>query len=101
MLKQLLTLCAAGTLVLGTSAFAASKADAEKAMAAASAAKKEAAAAGGEWRDTGNMMEKAEKAMEEGNFDEVVKTAGKAKFQYETGKAQMEAEATTGNPGYL
>jgi len=101
MLKKLLMLCAAGTLVLGAATFAADKAEAEKAIAAAKAAQEAAAAAGGEWRDTGKMMDKAEKALAAKKYDDAVKMAGKAQFQYETGKAQMEAQTEVGNPSYL
>ena len=101
MLKKIFALCAAGTLLLGAAAFAADKAGAEKAIADAKEAKAAASAASGEWRDTGNMLEGAEAALGEGKFDEAVKLAGKAKFQYEAGAAQMSAQSNVGNPSYV
>lgn len=101
MLKKILTLCATVSLVLGSAAFAADKAEAEKAIAEAKAAKGPAAEVKGEWRDTGSMLKKAEEALGEGKYDDAVKLAGKAKFQYEAGAAQMMAEEGVGNPDYL
>jgi hypothetical protein len=101
MLKKFLVLCAAGCLILGTPVFAADKAAAEQAISDAKAASEVAKAAGGEWRDTGKILKDAEKALEGGEFDEAVKLAGKAKFQYEAAAAQAESQAGLGNPGYL
>ena len=101
MLKKSLALCAAGTLLLSAAAIAADKAAAEKAIAEAKAAQEAAAKVKGEWRDTGSMLTKAEAALGEGNFDEAVKMAGKAKFQYEAGATQMMAQQNVGNPDFL
>lgn len=100
MLKKILVVCAAGSLVIGAPAFA-DKASAEQAIADAKAAQETAKSVSGEWRDTADMLQSAETALAEGNFDEAEKLAGKAKFQYEAGAAQAEAEQGTGNPGYL
>lgn len=101
MLKRILVLCAVGSLAFGLQAFAADKATAEKAVADAKAAHEAAKAAGGEWRDTAKMLEGAEKALADGNFDEAEKLAAKAKFQYETAAEQAKSQADVGNPGYL
>lgn len=101
MLKKILALSAAGWLMLGASVFAADKAEADKAVADAKAAGELAKAAGGEWRDTAKILEDAEKALGAGEFEQAVKLAGKAKFQYEAAAAQAEAEQGVGNPGYL
>lgn len=101
MLKKISALCAVASLLCGATAFAADKAEAEKAIAAAQDAQKAAASAKGEWRDTGKMLEDAEKALGEEKYDDAVKLAGKAKFQYETGAAQMTAQTDVGNPPYI
>lgn len=99
--KKILALFAAGCLIFGVPAFAADKAEADKAVADAKAASELAKAAGGEWRDTAEILEDAEKALEAGEFDQAVQLAGKAKFQYEAAAAQAEAAQGVGNPGYL
>lgn len=101
MLKKILVLCAVGSLAFGLPAFAADKASAEKAIADAEAAHEAAKAVSGEWRDSAKMLEDAEKALADGNFDEAEKLANKAKFQFETGAEQAKAQADVGNPGYL
>jgi len=54
---------------------------AEEAIAAAKAANKKAKGIGYEWRDTGKMIKKAEKALSEGNDAAAIKQANKAKKQ--------------------
>ena len=54
---------------------------AAQAISSAKAANAEAKAAGYEWRDTGKMIGKAEKALTSGNEDEAIKLANKAKKQ--------------------
>jgi nucleoid-associated protein YgaU len=65
---------------------------AEQAIAAAKAANKEAAAAGYEWRDTGDMIKKAEEALAAGNADEATKLANQALKEAQDALAQAEAE---------
>ena len=98
--KLALTALLAGMLV-GGSALAADKASAEAAIAAAKAAQKAAGAAGGEWRDTGKIIKKAEKAAAEGNFADAVKHAKTAEDQGKLGKEQAMGQRGVGNPGYL
>ena len=73
----------------------------EQAMAAATAAKKRAAAVGGEWRDTGTMMKKAEKAAAAGDYAQAKSLADKAAFQYNAGYEQAVSQQNVGNPAYL
>ena len=65
---------------------------AEQAIADAKAANKRAKAVGYEWRDTGKMIKKAEKALEAGNDAEAIKQANKAKKQAEDAVAQQKSE---------
>lgn len=101
MQKKYLVLAVAGALMMGSTAFAADKAAAEKAIADAKAMTKEANSAGGEWRDTGKIIKKAEAAAKDGDYDKAVKLADTAKFQSETGLAQAESQKGVGNPGFL
>ena len=98
--KFALTALVAGMLV-GGPALAADKASAEAAIAAAKAAQKAAGEVGGEWRDTGKIIKKAEAAAAEGNFADAVKNAKKAEDQGKIGKEQALGERGVGNPGYL
>lgn len=99
--KKYLVLAAAGALMFGSTAFAADQATADKAIADAKAAAKAANAEGGEWRDTGKMIKKAEAAAKEGDFDKAVKLADTAKFQGEMGLAQAQSQKGVGNPDFL
>lgn len=75
--------------------------DAEKAIAAAEAARKKAASVGGEWRDTGKMIKKAQAAMKAGELDKAVEIANKAARQGELGYTQAMAEVNAGFPSYM
>lgn len=77
------------------------KVEAEAAIAAADAARKKAASVGGEWRDTGKMIKKAEAAMKSGEFDQAIKLATKAEHQGELGYAQAMEETDAGFPSYM
>jgi hypothetical protein len=77
------------------------EAAAGKVIAEADEATKAASAAHGAWRDTGNIVKKAEALAEAGEFAKAVKFADTAKFRAETGLAQAKSQAGTGNPGYL
>ncbi|MCG6886939.1 MAG: LysM peptidoglycan-binding domain-containing protein [Proteobacteria bacterium] len=65
---------------------------AEAAIAAAKAANDKAKAEGYEWRDTGKIIESAEKALKEGKDEEAIKLANKAKSQAELAVAQKQEE---------
>ena len=97
----LLSVAATSALMISASAFAADKADFDKAYAAAAASVKQAAAAKNEWRDTGKIMKAAKAAADAGDFDKGVKLAQKAGFQGQAAQAQASAETDVGNPGYL
>lgn len=88
-------------MLLGSSAFAAEKADAEAAIAAAKAAQKAASAVGGEWRDTGKIIKEAETALAEGNYGNAMSLAKKAEDQGHIGKAAAMTQVGAGNPQYL
>lgn len=97
--KVLLSTAAAVCLTLsGASCVAADKGagGAAEAIAAAKAAQKEAAAVGGEWRDVGKMIKKAEKLAADGKTDKAIKTAKAAEFQSKVGKEQSAAQPTAG-----
>ena len=100
MKKIALAVLIGGMTVAGT-ALAADKSSAEAAIAAAKAAQKAAGAVDGEWRDTGKMIEKAEKAAADGNYGEAEKVAKKAEAQGNLGKEQALSQKGVGNPGYL
>lgn len=100
MKKITLAVLIGGMTVAGT-AVAADKASAQAAVAAAKAAQKAAGAVGGEWRDTGKMIKKAEKAIADGNYGEAEKVAKKAAAQGKLGKEQALSQKGVGNPGYL
>lgn len=67
-------------------------AQAEAAIAAAKDANAKAKAEGFEWRDTGKMIKKAEKALKDGKPEEAIKLANKAKRQAELAVAQKQEE---------
>lgn len=90
----------AGLAAAGTVS-AADKAEAEAAIAAAKAAQKAAAEVGGEWRDTGEMIKKAEQAIAEGNFGSAAEQAKKAEAQGMLGREQALSQQNVGNPQYL
>ena len=79
-------------LGLGCSAVYAN--DFDTALAAADAKRKEAAAVGHEWRDTGKLLEEAQKAADEGDMDKAMKLAAKAEEQSSDAIAQQAREAT-------
>ncbi|HEB86775.1 MAG TPA: hypothetical protein ENI68_07155, partial [Gammaproteobacteria bacterium] len=73
----------------------AAQSNAEAATAAIAAAKKadnQAKAAEYEWRDTGKLIKRAEKAMAKGKYDEAIKLANKARRQGENALKQKNRE---------
>ena len=101
MLKKVL-LITAFTAIFAAPSFAEENADTFKAaLDAAKSAQKAAAEVGGEWRDIGKFLKKAEEAAASGDFDKAVKLAKKATFQAETGKAQMESQKNLDFPSYF
>ena len=73
----------------------------EEALAGAKAAIEKAGTAGGEWRDTGKILDKAEEAAAAGDYATATKHANSAMFQAKMGYEQAQQQATTGNPSYL
>ncbi len=66
--------------------------DATAAISAAKKANAGAKAVENEWRDTGKLIKKAEKAMADGKYDEAVKLANKARRQAENAVKQKNSE---------
>ncbi len=101
MLKKILSITIL-TVIFTVPSFAEENADTFKAaLETAKAAQKAAADVGGEWRDIGKFLKKAEEAAASGNFNKAVKLAKKATFQAETGKAQMENQKNLDFPSYF
>ena len=65
---------------------------AEKAIADAKEARKQAAAVGGEWRDTGKMIKKAEELLKEGKNKEAAEMAEAAEVQAMLGYMQATSQ---------
>ena len=94
-LKQLLMAAsiAAFAAAFTPSAFAA---NAEGAIADAKAAQKQASSVGGEWRDTGKMIKKAEELLAAGKADEAEAVAREAEaegmlgYMQATGQSKLE-----------
>ena len=66
---------------------------AEQAITDAKTMVAEAKAANNEWRDTGTLIDAAEKALNDGKCDEALKLANEAQDQARAAKAQADAEA--------
>ena len=66
---------------------------AEDAIAAAKDAQKQAASVGGEWRDTGKMIKKAEELLAQGKTEEALKLARAAEAQGMLGYMQATAQS--------
>jgi rhodanese-related sulfurtransferase len=94
----------AAALIAGlpaTAVWSADKAEVQKAIAAAEDARKMAASVGGEWRDTGKFIKKAQKLAEEGKLDEALKLATKAQRQGELGYDQALGQKDATMPEYM
>ena len=96
-MRTIARLFAAVALSLGLLAGCATTGDdaanaAEQAIADAKAANAEAAALGYEWRDTGKIIEQAEAAYDDGDYDKALELANKALAQAEDAKRQAELE---------
>ena len=65
---------------------------ADKAIADAKAAQKQAASVGGEWRDTGKMIKKAEELLKEGKTKEAAEMAEAAEIQAMLGYMQATSQ---------
>ncbi|HUV20839.1 MAG TPA: SoxXA-binding protein [Gammaproteobacteria bacterium] len=67
---------------------------AEQAIAAAKDASKQASSVGGEWRDTGKMIQKAEALLKEGKTKEAAKMAEAAEIQAMLGYMQATSQSS-------
>ena len=92
MTKTIKTLVLATTFAIAGGAFStaalAGDMDAEKAIMSAKEARKHAASVGGEWRDTGKMIKKAEELLAKGKHEEAAKMAAEAEAQAMLGYMQ-------------
>ena len=88
------TLLLAATFAVFTGGYlsSANAADAVAAITAAKDAQKQAASVGGEWRDTGKMIKKAEKLLKEGKDDDAAKLAQMAEDQGMLGYMQATSQ---------
>jgi acyl-CoA reductase-like NAD-dependent aldehyde dehydrogenase len=91
LLATSLTLFSGGYL---TTAQAADMSSAEQAIAAAKDARKHADSVGGEWRDTGKMLAKAEALLKEGKYDDAEKMAQEAEAQAMLGYIQATSQSS-------
>jgi hypothetical protein len=71
------------------------------AKAEAVAERKKAKKVGGEWRDIGKFLKKADKAAKKGDFKTAMKLIAKVKFQAKMGQQQAAEQANVGNPSYM
>ena len=98
MLKLTKHLLLATTLTLSAGTFlaTANAADmsAENAIASAKDARKQASSVGGEWRDTGKMIKKAEALLKEGKTKEAAKMAQAAEAQGMLGYMQATSQTS-------
>ena len=67
---------------------------AENAIAAAKDARKQAISVGGEWRDTGKMIKKAEELLKKGKTEEAAKIAQAAEAQGMLGYMQATSQTS-------
>lgn len=102
-LRSILTvLCLSSALIAGCAmAPANTKEGFDEAYAAASASVKKAASVGGEWRDTGDLLKKAEAAAKSGDYATGVKLANEAMSEGEMGYQQAMTEKNAQPPAYL
>lgn len=73
----------------------------ETVLAEAKAALKKAASVNGVWRDTGKLIEDAEKAAQSGDYAKAIKLAEAGKNQGELGYQQAQAQKEATPPSYL
>jgi len=84
-----------------TNAWSATKAEAEEAIAAAEQARKQAASVGGEWRDTGKMIEEATGLLDTRQYTKAIGIASKAKRQGELGYEQALSQKDATMPKFM
>ena len=92
-MKKLLVIAAAAALMTACASApsqSSNMAAADAAIAAANQANHKAKKVNYEWRDTGKLIKKADKAKDKGEFDSAVKLANKAKRQAMNAYAQYE-----------
>jgi len=93
----LATLLLSGCASTGSSgSSAASQESYNAAVAAAKSSIKTAKKAHYEWRDSGKILKKADKAAKSGDFEKATKLANKAKRQGELALVQSKAQANAG-----
>jgi len=93
LIKNVLTAAVIATASIGYATTAMAGHQAVEAIAAAKMAQKKAASVGGEWRDTGKMIKKAEKLLADNKWEDAAKLAKKAEAQGMLGHAQSMHQA--------
>ena len=97
MQKTITTLLVTAMLTLTSAAYLgpvhAAGMNAEKAIAAAKDARKQAASVGGEWRDTGKMIKKAEDLLKAGKTEDAAKMAQAAEEEAMLGYIQATSQS--------
>jgi len=90
------TMLLAATFAIFTSGYltSAHAVDAAAAIMAAKDAQKQASSVGGEWRDTGKMIKKAEKLLKAGKDEDAAKLAQMAEAQGMLGYMQATAQTS-------
>ena len=83
------------------SVIADSAADANTAIEKAETARKNANAVGGEWRDTNELIQKAQDANQKGDFNIAIELANKAQHQGELGYQQAIKDKNATFPNYM
>jgi len=92
-MKILLASAISATLMISTASVAG---DTNAAIEAAKASQKKAAAVGGQWRDTGKLIKKAEAAAKDGKKGKAAKLAATAENQGKLGYEQAMSQKDAG-----
>ncbi|HDP88765.1 MAG TPA: SoxXA-binding protein [Thioalkalivibrio sp.] len=87
---------AAGCASTSNTQSSASEAEFTQAIAAAETSRQQAASVGGEWRDTGKLIEAARKAASEGKYDEALSLAEQARLEGMMGYEQAMGQQAAG-----
>ncbi len=89
------------TGIISNDVLAGNQQNAQTAITAAQTAQKKAASVESEWRDTGELIKQAEKAMNQGDFDQAISLANKAERQGKNGYEQAVSQKELKMPSYL
>lgn len=101
MIKQISLVAVLGLVIAISPAHANDQTAYDAALAAAKQAQKRASDVGGEWRDIGKTLNKAEKLAGSGDFAAAIKLTRKAEFQSKMGYEQAISQRGVGTPAYM